>query len=90
MKLKCIGGPHDGEYKETFNRRYNDIIVIINHENTPTVNFEVNTIPSITKTEYAYYKIEKLGWVKDGKHKEWTFLLYEKLTIHDIFDKLFT
>lgn len=28
MKLKCIGGPHDGEYKETFNRRYNDIIVI--------------------------------------------------------------
>lgn len=89
MRLKCIGGPNDGEYHESRDKRYGDLVNIPQFE-PMSICCDVNAVPEITKVNYAYYRIEKLGWQLDSNIKEWNFLLYEKLTIPEIFNKLFT
>jgi len=55
-------------------------------KNMMPVVSDFHSIPSVTEVNYAIYKIEKIRWL-DG---EWGFLLYEKLTITELFTKIFT
>lgn len=86
MKVKCLGGPHNQKYQWI-----NDDLRYGDHHRIPrclpsmSINQQDVALDAIAY-EYDIYRLETLSTPK----RKYKFLLYEKMTIEEIFDKIFT
>lgn len=94
MKLKCIGGPNDGEIIDVRNDlKYGDAVQVRTIPNFKVLDYipsyEESRDTMVTKIEIYIYEI--LNWSYDGKKKELPilFLRYNKLKLWEAVEHQF-
>ena len=67
MKLKCIGGVHDGEYVYVDNYYYPGEIIKVPEKLKPisAADFNLHKAPKMIQMKYDFYKISSLHFSKD-------------------------
>ncbi len=85
MKLKCIDGPFDGQYEDVY-----DDLKVGNawkvRERAKISSFDPFNVDYKPTIPYHVYIIDLFGFHKD----RWMYLRYEKTTMKEIFNKVFT
>lgn len=90
MKLKCIGGPNHGEYKDVGNNYHNgEYVQLPKRIELASVQFNYSkSIPPSLEIPIEVYIVDDLKYSVDSQIYEWKFLRYHKHNIITIFDLL--
>ena len=93
MKLKCIGGPTNNEYWDTYDDKPRIGEYVRTYKPPPLVSYPFDTAPLTVTVNYNMYVVERVCYHKDNKIIEWLYLRYENLDrdkiIIDLFDIAF-
>lgn len=92
MKLKCIGGPNDGEWHVVSEFRMHDIVRILKPFSVKVKISEYDSdITKAVDVLYTQYRMDMAGYRTDGSEThEFKYLRWEELSRDTIMIKLLT
>lgn len=82
MKLKCIGGPNNGEYHIVDDLHHVGDAWKVKQKNEYKVSFDMplpDEMPEFVTEKYEIYIIDRMSYIKPDRKTFWVqFLRYEK------------